>query len=69
MSVSAGTPAPPADGFRLTVDVVLQHTDALLKQSHHLGQVGRLGSRVDDHLGVEALPREACVLLIVADGN
>lgn len=53
----------------LTVNVVLQHADALLVQSHHPGQVGRLRSRVDHHLRVEPLPREAGVLLVVADRN
>ena len=56
-------------GAPLTVDVVLQHTDALLVQGHHPGQVSGLWSRVDHHLGVESLPREAGVLLVVADRN
>lgn len=63
MSIVVASAAP------LTVNVVLQHTDALLVQSHHLGQVRGLGSRVDHHLRVESLPREAGILLVVADGN
>lgn len=46
------TRVPPAGSKRaqhnkkaapLTVDVVLQHTDALLVQGHHPGQIGGLG--------------------------
>lgn len=63
MSIVVASAAP------LTVDVVLQHADALLVQSHHLGQVRGLGSGVDHHLRVESLPREAGILLIITDRN
>lgn len=53
----------------LTVDVVLQHTDALLVQGHHPGQIGGLGPWVDHHLRVEPLPCEPSVLLVVTDRN
>ncbi len=67
--------APPAGRLSectaapLTVNVVLQHTDTLLIQSHHPGQVSGLWPRVDDHLWVESLPCEPCVLLVITDRN
>lgn len=53
----------------LTVNVVLQHTDALLVQGHHPGQIGGLGPWVDHHLRVEPLSCESSILLVVTDRN
>lgn len=49
------------------VDVVLQHTDALLVQRHHPGQIRRFGSRENHHFRVQPFPREAGVLLVGAE--
>lgn len=54
---------PKKEVDSLTVDVVLQRTDALLVQTHHGREEGGLGARVHLHFLVKPLPSEDARLL------